>query len=77
MAAEVNHLHLIVELRDFMILITPLKLFPKIPMGTCEETSLKVDMLIQFFWQKTIVNDKIWLQKKIQNMELTYQYMDI
>ena len=47
-----------------MFLITPLKLFLKIPIGTCGETSLKLDKLIQFFWQKTIANDKILLQKK-------------
>ena len=41
------------------------KTFPKIPMETCEETFLKLDKLVQFFWPKTIVNDKILLQKKI------------
>ena len=47
-----------------MILITFLNFFPNIPMGTCGETFLKLDKLVQFFWQKTIVNDKILLQKK-------------
>ena len=31
-------------------------------MGTCEERSLKIDKLEEIFWQKTIVNDKIWFQ---------------
>ena len=30
-------------MRDFMFLITSLKLFLKIPMGLCEESSLKLD----------------------------------
>ena len=28
------------------------KFFQKIPMGTCEETSLKLDKLVQFFGKK-------------------------
>ena len=48
-----------------MILITSLKFFQKIPKGTCEETSLKLDKLVQFF-------GKIWFQKTIQDGELTY-----
>ena len=52
MAVEVNYLPLIVKMGDFMILITSLKFFQKIPMGTCEETSLKLDKLVQFFGQK-------------------------
>ena len=47
-----------------MILIISLKFFRKIPIGTCEETSLKLDKLVQFFGKKNIVNDKILLQKK-------------
>ena len=34
-------------------------------MGTCEETSLKLDKLVQFFLPKTIVNDKIFASEKI------------
>lgn len=36
-------------------------------MGSCEEISLNLDKLAEFFWQKTKVNDKIFFQKKIQN----------
>ena len=49
-------------MRDFMILITSLKFFRKIPMGTCEETSLKLNKLVQFFGKKSKVNDDFWTQ---------------
>ena len=32
--------------------------------GACEEKALKVDKLERGFWQKKIVNDEIWFQKK-------------
>ena len=32
-----------------MILITSLKIFQKIPIETCEETSFKLDKIVQFF----------------------------
>ena len=35
-------------MRDFIILIKSLNIFPKIPKGTCEETSFKLDKLVSF-----------------------------
>ena len=57
-----------------MILITSLKFFPKIPMGTCEETFLKVHKLVQFLAKNQMITFglKLYIQLLVGELPILY-----
>ena len=62
-----------------MILITFLNFFPNIPMGTCEETFLKYDKLVQFFgkkpWKLLTFGLKLNIQLLVGELPILYFFL--